>query len=128
MRRLVAITAALLLVAGAVVAQDRQTKADFAPASGSRVTGFAQIAQLPHGGSMLRIVVGGLEPGRAYSSFYYENTSCEEPADLLDNFTALPNGTAETRARIDDDMDDVGSVSVRLGPGYGTVLARAKMH
>lgn len=128
MKRIVAITAALLLLAGAVVAQDRQARVDFAPATGSRVTGFAQIAQLPRGGSMLRIVVGGLEPGKAYSSFYYENGACEEPADLLGNFTALPNGTAEARARIDDDMDDVGSVSVRLGPGYGTVLARAKMH
>lgn len=128
MKRLVSIAAALLLCAGTVVAQDRQVKADFAPASGSHVLGFAQITQLPHGGSMLRIVVGGLTPGTAYSSFYYENPSCEEPADLLGNFTALPNGTAEAHARIDENVDDVGSVSVRLGPGYGTLLACARMH
>jgi hypothetical protein len=128
MKRFVVTAAVLLLCAGAAVSQNPQAKADFVPASGSQVTGFAQITQLPRGGSLLRIVVRGLTPGAAYSSFYYENTECNEPADLLGNFTALPNGTGETHARIDENIDDVGSVSVRLGPGYGTVLARAKMH
>jgi hypothetical protein len=128
MKRLVSTAAVLLLLAGTVIAQDRQAKADFAPAAGSHVTGFAQITQLPHGGSLLRIVVRGLTPGTAYSSFYYANPNCEDPADLLGNFSAMPNGTGEAHARIDENIDDVGSVSVRLGPGYGTLLACARMH
>ena len=128
MKRLVSAAAALLLFAGSVVAQDRQAKADFAPASGSDVTGFAQITQLPHGGSMLRIVVRGLRTDATYASFYYPNSSCEGPADLLGNFTAMPNGTGEAHARIDENIDQVGSVSVCLGPGSGTRLACAKLH
>jgi hypothetical protein len=30
--------------------------------------------------------------------------------------------------KIDDDLDEVGSVSVRLGPDYGTLLACAAIH
>lgn len=128
MKRIVSAAATLLLFAGTVVAQDRQAKADFIPVSGSDVTGFAQVTQLPRGGSMLRVVVRGLKTDTAYASFYYETSSCEGPADLLGNFTAMPNGTGETHARIDDAIDKIGSVSVCLGPGNGAQLARAKMH
>lgn len=128
MKRLVSAAATLLLFAGTVVAQDRQAKADFTPVSGSDVTGFAQITQLPHGGSLLRIVVRGLDTKSSYASFYYEDTGCEGPPDLLGNFTAMPNGTGEAHARIEENIDKVGSVAVRLGPGHGTLLARAKLH
>ena len=96
MKRFVSAAATLLLFAGTVVAQDRQAKADFTPVSGSDVTGFAQITQLPHGGSLLRIVVRGLDTNASYASFYYEDPGCEGPPDLLGNFTAMPNGTGRS--------------------------------
>jgi len=119
---------ALAIGAHAVLAQDHHLKADLAPATGSHVTGYAQITQLPRGGAVLAVVARGLEPGQVYASFYYESTDCSEPADLLGTFTALPNGTGEVHAKIDDDIDEVGSVSVRIGPGYGTLMSCARLH
>jgi len=54
--------------------------------------------------------------------------SPREPADLLGTFTADSNGEGEVQGKIDDDVDEVGSVSVRLGPGYETLQACAPVH
>jgi len=126
--RIAAVAAMLIPIHGGLHAQERQVRASLVPAPGSDVSGFAQITRLPHGGSLLHVVVRGLTPGTAYASFYDETTDCTGPADLLGNFTGLPNGTGEVHARIDDDVEQVGSVSVRLGPGYGTLRACAQMH
>ena len=93
----------------------------------SGVTGFVELTQLPHG-SHLVVVARGLTPGTTYASFYYESNNCTEPADLLGTFVGGDDGTGQVQGKIDDDLDEVGSVSVRLGPGYGTLLSCATVH
>jgi hypothetical protein len=107
---------------------EHHIKANLAPEGGSGVTGFVELTQLPHGGTNIHIVARGLQAGTVYASFYYESPDCSAPADLLATFTGNTGGTGEVHGKIDDDLEDVGSVSVRLGPGYGTLLACATVH
>ena len=82
---------------------------------------------MPHGGANLHVMASGLTDGVEYSSFYYESDDCSADADEFAEFTA--HGSRETLGgKIDEDLDEVGSVSVRLGPGYGTLLACATIH
>ena len=112
----------------ALAAQDHHVKADLAAVGGSSVKGFVQLEQLPHGGANVHVIAKGLQPGTVYASFYYENNDCSAAHDLLGTFTANAGGVGEVHGKIDDDLDEVGSVSVRLGPDYGTLLACAKVH
>ena len=117
-----------LLGIGAVTAAESHVRAELHPNDGSGITGFVQLTQLPHGGTNLHVVAKGLHPGTIYASFYYESSDCTEPADLLGTFTAADDGSGTVHGKIDEDLDEVGSVSVRLGPGYGDLLACAKVH
>ena len=122
------VTAGLLIFLTSAGNPDHHVKASLEAAPGSHIEGFVNITQLPHGGASVSVVARGLEPGKVYASFYYESANCTEPADLLGTFTAMPNGTGEVHGKIDDDVDEVGSVSVRVGPGYGDLMGCAKMH
>lgn len=115
-------------IATAVFSEERHVKADLLPIDGSGVTGFVQITQLPKGGAVVQVVVHGLKAGSTYSSFYYESRDCSAPADLLQTFTAGPDGNGQVNGKIDEDLDEVGSVSVRLGSDYGTLLSCAVVH
>jgi len=117
-----------ILATGAAADTERHVKADLVPNGGSGVGGFVQLTQLPHGGTNLHVNANGLQPGTLYASFYYESSDCTEPADLLGTFTTDADGEGTVDGKIDDDLDEVGSVSVRLGPGYGTLLACATVH
>jgi len=135
MKKTFALLAAALLavaatggVAGSAPGDEHHVKATLEPAPGSSVSGFVQLEQLPHGGTNITVVAKGLQPGTVYASFYYESSDCTEPADLLGTFTANSSGEGQVNGKIDDDLDEVGSVSVRLGPGYGTLLACAAVH
>jgi hypothetical protein len=130
MKRTIALLglAAVLAIATAVYSEERHVKADLVPIDGSGVTGFVQITQLPKGGSLIHVIAHGLKPGTVYASFYYESRDCSAPADLLKSFTAGSDGNAVADGKIDDDLDEVGSVSVRIGPDYGTLLACATVH
>jgi hypothetical protein len=118
----------LLLGADVLIAEEHHVKADLVPNGDSGVSGFVQLTQLPHGGTNIHVVARGLQTGTTYASFYYESANCTEPADLLGTFTAEPSGTGTVDGKIDDDLDEVGSVSVRIGPGYGALLACATVH
>ena len=118
----------MILTAGVLVAEEHHVKAPLVPSGGSGVSGFVQLTQLPKGGANVVVVATGLTPGTLYSSFYYESADCSEPADLLGTFTADDLGNGQIHGKIDDDLDEVGSVSVRLGPGYGTLQACATVH
>jgi len=130
MRTSFAFLTAVILTAGVTsgIAAEHHVGAALEPNGGSGVTGFVQIEQLPHGGSNLTVQAFGLHPGTVYASFYYESSDCTEPADLLGTFTANASGEGQVNGKIDDDLDEVGSVSVRLGPGYGALQACAKIH
>lgn len=123
------LTASLFLIlacvlATSIMAQDKHVKATLESIAGSDVSGFIQLVQLPHGGSNLHVMATGLTDGTEYSSFYYESDDCSAPADLLETFTAHGH-RATVSGKIDEDLDEVGSVSIRLGAGYGTLLACA---
>jgi hypothetical protein len=85
--------------------------------NGSGVSGWVNIVQMPGGGSNLIVTVTGLKEGDSYASFYYESSDCTEPADEFQQFTAPNGGSITLHGKIDDDLDEVGSVSVRVGPG-----------
>ncbi len=109
-------------------ADEHHVKATLVSAAGSTVTGFVQLVQLPQGGTNITVVALGLEPGTVYTSFYYDSNDCSAPSELLGTFTADDAGAGQVNGKIDDDLDEVGSVSVRLGPDYGTLLACATVH
>ena len=118
---------ALLLVTGAAPA-DKHIRADLVPNGGSGVSGTVQLTQLPQGGAMVVVQARGLIPGAVYASFYYESADCSAPFELLGTFTAGPGGEGHVQGKIDEDLDEVGSVSVRVGPDYGALLACATVH
>ena len=118
----------MILAAGALLAEEHHIKATLVANGDSGVGGFVQLTQLPKGGANLNVVATGLHPGIVYASFYYESADCSEPADLLGTFTADDDGNGHIQGKIDDDIDEVGSVSVRLGPSYGTLQACATVH
>ena len=126
------LTVALVLILGSalattIMANDKHVKATLESVGGSDVSGFIQLVQMPHGGANLHVMATGLIDGNEYSSFYYESDDCSADADEFASFTA--HGSHETLSgKIDEDVDEVGSVSIRVGPGYGTLLACATIH
>jgi hypothetical protein len=129
MKKTLALFSLVLLVAAtsAVAQSDRHIKAPLEPNGSSGVGGFVQLVQLPHGANLI-VQATGLTPGQVYTSFYYESANCTEPADKLGTFTADDVGHGSVQGKIDDDLDEVGSVSVRLGTGYGELQACARVH
>jgi hypothetical protein len=127
-KSLIALVALAVMLTANSASNDHHVRADLVAPDGSHVRGFVQVTQLGKGGAEITVVAEGLDPGVQYSSFYYESADCTEPADLLGNFTDGDDGHGEVHGTIDDDLDEVGSVSVRLGPGYGTLEACAKIH
>jgi hypothetical protein len=126
MRKVVVLAAivALALAASAFAVRGGHVKAPLVPVNGSGVTGFVQLQQLPHGGTNIHVHARGLEPGASYTSFYYDNTTCSEGPDLIGEFTANAAGVGNVHDKADEDLDEIGSVSVRV-PFYGTLLACA---
>ena len=93
--------------------------------NGSGISGWVNIVQLPQGGSNVIVTIRGLKADDSYASFYYESSDCTQPADEFQTFRGTATGTITLHGKIDDDLDEVGSVSVRVGPGYGDLLACA---
>ena len=113
-----------LALVGVAAAGDGHVKAPLEPVGGSGVTGTVQLQQLPKGGSNVHVVAHGLEPGATYTSFYYDDNQCQVGPEEVGTYTANASGTGTTHAKIDDDVDEVGSVSVRT-PDYSVLFACA---
>ena len=100
------------------------------PVAGSTVTGMVQLTALPQGGTEISIAARGLLAGGAYLSLYYDNDECElEPYsadDVIGNYAGRPGGVGITVARVDDDLDEIYSVSVRRASDFA-LLACAKV-
>ena len=131
MKRILAVLAAATLLVGAnqVQAQNEHHKrVPLETMNGSGISGWVNIVQLPQGGSNIVVTIQGLKDGDSYASFYYESSDCSQPADAFQEFTGTADGTITLHGKIDDDLDEVGSVSVRVGPGYGDLLACAAVN
>lgn len=115
-------------------ADEHHVKMSLVAVGGSGVSGFAELTSLPNdGGTHIGVVARGLESGHEYVSLYYENHTCElepyDPGDIIggDNYTANGAGVGTTQGKVDDDLDEINSVSVR-DAGTFTLLACADVH
>jgi hypothetical protein len=127
---------AVLLIAAVApnpaAASSRHVQVRFHAVGNSGVSGFADLHQLPHGGTRITVVAFGLEPGGDYLSLYYDNHTCAlEPYSADDViggiYTANRVGVGTTRGTAaDDDLDEINSVSVRKADF--TLVACADVH
>jgi hypothetical protein len=90
----------------------------FAPVGDPNLHGVAILRQLRGGGTSIRVVAIGLEPGHSYVSLYYGNEECAlepySPNDIIGGeYTANRGGVGLTNGTADDDLDEIHSVSVR---------------
>lgn len=118
----------IALAATAIAGTEKHINATLVTIGGSGVTGKVELTQMPHGGTLIHATAHGLHPGSVYVSFYYKSNDCSAAHDLLATFTADADGVGSVTHKIDDDLDEVGSVSVRVGPDYGDLLACATVH
>jgi hypothetical protein len=96
------------------------------PVGGSGVTGVVVIAGLPQGGSFVVVFARGLAPNTQYTSFYYDDRQCSVGPEEVATFQSNSAGIGFASAVIDDDPDEVGSVSVRT-PDYSVLFACAHL-
>ena len=102
------------------------------PVGGSHVTGMVALKQLAGSGTFIEVNARNLQPGRQYLSIYYDNNACQLasdsiPNDVIGHYMANRRGRGETEGRVDDNLDQIHSVSVRLNdsPTHPTLLACA---
>ena len=124
-------TILVLSMVGTVAAMDGHVKSRLMPVDGSGITGNVQVVQLPKGGTNIHVVAMGLVPGEEYVSLYYENHTCElEPYaedDVIGTYTANAAGVGTTHGKLEDDLDEVNSISVRRASDF-MLLACADIH
>jgi len=115
----------LLTTTSVVAASEQHASAKLVPVGGSGVTGKVSVEQMPHGGSNINVVARGLTPGVEYLSLYYENHTCElEPYsedDIIGTYTANAAGVGHTHNKLEDDLDEINSISVRLASDFSLV-------
>jgi hypothetical protein len=105
-----------------------QRKADVRPAGRSPMKGSVQLTRDADAGTVVQVVLRGLEPGADYATFFSETTDCSSPGEILGSaFTADAEGHAQVRTSIGLDLENVGSVSIRSGPSYSVVFGCARM-
>ena len=121
----------LLSTTSVVAASEQHASAILVPAGGSGVTGQVSVEQMPGGGSNINVVARGLTPGVEYLSLYYENHTCElEPYsedDVIGTYTANAAGVGHTHNKLEDDLDEINSISVRLASDF-SLVACADVH
>ena len=123
--------AALAWVGMATASGEHHGKAPLVPVDGSGVTGLVSVVQLPHGGANINVVARGLAPGETYVSLYYDNHFCElEPYaedDVIGTYTANAAGVGTTHGKLDDDLTEINSISVRRAGDF-ELIACADTH
>jgi len=116
---------------GLTAAQAHHIKASLVSVGNSGITGVVQLEALPHGGTNIHVVARGLTPGTDYLSLYYDNHSCQlEPYsedDVVGTYAADRAGVGKTHSKVDDDLDEINSVSVRRASDFA-LLACADVH
>lgn len=125
---LLVVVSALALAGASAAGADTHAPASklarLQPVDHSGVTGFVLLHQLPRGGSLVAVLAFGLDPKTEYGSFYYDDGACMVDPEGVGTFTSNALGVGFVSAVIDEDVDEVGSVSVRT-PDYSTLFACA---
>ena len=129
-----ALVALILPTARPAAADEHHVRVTLLPVGGSGVTGFVQLVQRPHeGGTHITVVARGMAPGSSHLSLYYENHTCEiepyDPGDIIGGgpYRANAAGVGTTRGNVDDNLDEINSVSVRDAATF-QLLACADVH
>jgi len=122
-----------LIGLGAGPANTHHVMAPLVSQNGSTVGGFVNLEAMPHGGTNVTVHATGLTPGTHYLSIYYGNHVCDlesdsVPNDVFAHYIGGDDGTATAHAKIDDDLDEVNSISVRLDNTDLTLQACADTH
>jgi hypothetical protein len=127
---------ALMVAAATVVATAAQdhAKSNLVPVGDSGVHGKVHLTQLSPEGTSILVQARGLTPGNEYISLYYDsdNPTCQleqyEEDDVIGGatYTANPGGNAHISGVAEDDLDEIGSVSVRSAHDF-KLLACAKV-
>jgi hypothetical protein len=116
------VAASLLLTVDASRSSDRHVNTTLNAVGGSGVSGKVMLTSLPKGGTLINVVATGLKPGTEYLSLYYDNGTCDlEPYsadDVIGHYTADAHGEGHAQAKVDDDLDEIHSVSVRLNSDF----------
>jgi hypothetical protein len=112
----------------AAATSSRHVKVAFKDESGTGISGFATLQQR-HEGTGIVVVAKGLKPGTDYFSLYYDNATCQledyEEEDFIggeEPYTANAAGIGHTHGVADDDLDEIGSVSVRLASDFSLLV------
>jgi hypothetical protein len=130
---MLALVVLLLPAARPAAADQHHIEAALLPVAGSGVTGFVNLVQRPQeAGTRITVVAFGMSPGSTHLSLYYENSTCEiepyDPGDIIGGqYTANAAGIGVTHGQVDDNLDDINSVSVRDAPTFN-LLACANIH
>ena len=126
-----AIVALALSLQGAAADELNHVRANLVPVNGSSVKGHVSLVAMPHGGTLISIVASGLRQDGSYLSLYYDNHVCEiEPYsedDVIGTYSGNRAGFGTTVAKVDDDLDEINSVSVRNAEDF-SLLACANVH
>jgi hypothetical protein len=112
----------LAVFAATASTAEHHVSATLTPTNGSGVTGRVELTALPKGGTLITVVAQGLHAGTDYVSLYYDNSTCElEPYsadDVVGNYRGGDGGNASVTKKVDDDLDEIHSVSVRLAGSF----------
>ena len=116
------LASALLGGIATAASTEHHINAKLEPVGNSGVSGTVMLTALPKGGTLITIVAKGLHPGTQYLSLYYENGTCDlepyEEDDVIGRYTADASGEARVTNKLDDDLDEIHSVSVRAAGDF----------
>ena len=118
-----------LSLSAAMASTEHHVNATLQPVGGSGVSGKVELTAMPKGGTLITVVAEGLHPGTEYLSLYYDNGTCDlEPYsadDVIGRYIANAGGNATVTAKLEDDLDEIHSVSVRLGSDFSLLACAA---
>jgi hypothetical protein len=125
------ILAFLMITTISVAAAAQQLTVRLIPVGDSGVRGRVTLTELRSGGTGIVVVARHLDPGEEYTSLYYENHTCElepyEDDDVIGTYTANDLGIGRTQGSVDDDLEEINSVSVRRVSDFA-LLSCADIH
>jgi hypothetical protein len=104
----------------------RRLRAPLEAQNHSHLSGFVEAWPASGGGSWVRVVAQGVRRDSLYAAYVESRPNCEAH-DLLGTFTGDASGNGLVEVRVDRNIEEIGSVSVRLAPDPTALLACARM-